>query len=128
MNAVWIELPRLHNLFHFGNRDARRCGHYGIKVAGGLAENQVTPSVRLPGFDQGEIGFQSALHHIHAAIELAHLLAFRNHGACAGWSEECWNASAARPYALRQRPLRIQLKLNFAAENKLLEQFILTDI
>src|SRR5689334_15009107 len=128
MDAVWIELSRLYNLLHLGNCDARRRGHYGIKVAGGLAENQVAPSVRLPGFDQGEIGFQSALHHIHAAIEFAHLLAFRNHGASASRREECWNTGASCPYALRQRALRIQLKLNLAAEHKLLEQFVLADV
>src|SRR5450755_3965168 len=56
VNAIRVELPWFHDLFHFYYRDLRCRGHHRIEVACCLAENQVAPAVRLPCFDQGEVG------------------------------------------------------------------------
>src|SRR5690349_3861002 len=58
VHTIGIELPRLHNLFHLGDGDARRRAHHGIEVSRRLAEDQVPPAVGLPGFDERKVGFQ----------------------------------------------------------------------
>ncbi len=82
-------------------------GHHRIEVTCGLAKHQIPPTIRLPSFDESEVGFERALHHMGAAVELAHLLTLGYDSSCAGRSKECRNAGAASTNSFSQRALRI---------------------
>src|SRR5205807_10636945 len=81
-----------------------------------------------PRFDKREIAAQAALHHVHAAVELARLFALRDHRAIAGRRVERGNARASRTQAFAERALRIQLDLQLPAQDELLEELVLAHV
>ena len=83
-DLVGIEFAGFHQVLHLGDGDLAGAGHHGIKVARGLAINQVAHAVAFPGFHQREVGGERAFQQVHAAVELAHFFALRHHGAHAG--------------------------------------------
>src|SRR5258707_6137005 len=117
MHLVRRKLAWLDKLFDFGNHVVGGRGHHGIEVARGLAIDKVAPAVALPRLDEREIAAQAPLHHVHAAVELARLFAIRDHRAVAGGGVERGNARASRAEAFAQRALRIELDLQFAAQD-----------
>src|SRR5882724_3826061 len=128
VNLIWVELAEPHEFFNFGDDVIRGRGHHGIKVARSLAIDEIAPAVTLPGFDKREIAAQATLHHVLAAIELASFFSFGNHRAVTRRRVERWNTSTSGAQTLRERALRIQLHLQFAAQDKLLEQFVFADV
>src|SRR5207248_11040165 len=96
--------------------------------ARGLAIDESARAVALPRPDKRKIAAQPALHHVHAAIEFAGLFSFGDHGAVAGGRVERGNARATRAQALAERALRIQLDLQLAAEDELLEKLVLAHV
>src|SRR5687768_14356654 len=61
-------------------------------------------------------------------IERARLLAFSDHRAVAGGSEECWNARTTCAQAFGERSLRIELELQFPGKVLPLELLVLANI
>ena len=109
VHEIGVELADLDQLLDLGDGDAPGGGHHRPKVARGLAKHEVAPAVALPRLDEREVGPQAALEHVHAAVELLDFLALGDLGAIAGGRVEAGDASAARPDALGQRALRIEL-------------------
>src|SRR5438270_4342100 len=128
VHPVRRKLADVHQLFHFGDDVVGGGGHHRIEVARGLAINEVAPAVALPCFDEREVDAQAALHHVHAAVELPGLFAFGDHGAVAGGRVERGDARAAGAQAFAERALRIQLYLQLAAQDKLLEEFVFAHV
>ena len=60
MDHVRLQLPDLDQVLDFRDRHFGSGRHHGIEVARRLPINQIAPGVALPGFHQGEIGFQSS--------------------------------------------------------------------
>ena len=75
-----------------------------------------------------QVGAQTALHHVGAAVEFLGLLALGDLRAGAGGGEERRNACPAGADALGQRALRVELDLQFAGEVLLRERRVLADI
>ena len=71
---------------------------------------------------------EARLEHVRLAGEPAHLLAFGDHGPVAGGSEEGGNPGAARADALGEGALRVELDLERAVEEHLLEDLVLADV
>ena len=115
-------------MLDFGDHVIGGGGHDRIEVAGGLAEDEVSPAVAFPGFDESEIAAQGAFKNEVATVEFAGFLAVGDNGAVAGGRVKRRDARAARTEAFRERTLRIQLHLQFAAEHELFEQLVLTNI
>mmetsp|Transcript_210 Transcript_210/g.628 ORF Transcript_210/g.628 Transcript_210/m.628 type:complete len:249 (+) Transcript_210:911-1657(+) len=146
MDLVRCQLPRLHDVLHLGDGDARGGGHGWVEVACRAAEDEVAPGVRLVGLHQAVVAADGVLHHVLAAVELAHLallaeqqrLSARVHlhrelaacqdGAHSGGRVEGRDPCAAGTTALCQRPLWHQLHLKLAAHVLLLEQTVLTNV
>src|SRR5688500_12327554 len=55
MNVVHVEFAGLDNFLHFHHGDFAGGGGERIKVARGMAINDVAVTVRLPAFDDGEV-------------------------------------------------------------------------
>ena len=128
MDVVGIELAGRHQMFDFGHGDLCGGRHHRIKIARGLAIDQVAGGVALPGVHDREIGEQPALHDVFLAVELLHFLAFGDQRADAGLGVEGRDAGAAGADALGQRSLRIEFEFQLAGEILLGEQLVLADI
>src|ERR1700722_10129465 len=115
-------------MLDFGNRYLRRRRHHGIKIARGLAIYEIAHAVALPGFHEGEVGFQTTLHQIRAAIEFTRLFAFGNNRPNPCGREECGNARAARANPLGESSLRHQVELDRALQHHFFQQLIFTDV
>ena len=100
----------------------------GIKIARGLAVDEVALGIALPGMHEREVGDEAGLHDVALAVEGALFLALGDVGADAGLGEEGRNAGAARAHALGQRALRVELDLQLAGEELLREQLVLAHI
>src|ERR1700739_417724 len=121
VNLIWGQVTGLNELFDLGDDVIRSGGHHGIEVTRGFAEDEIAPAVSLPGLDESKIAAQGALQHEVAAVEFTRLFAVGDHGAVTGGRVKRRNASAARSQALCESALRIQLHLQFAAQNELFE-------
>ena len=128
MDVVGIEFAGRHQMLDLGHRDLRGGRHHRVKVARGLAIDQVTGGVALPGVDDGEVGEQAALHDVFLAVEFLHFLAFGDQRADAGLGVEGRDTGAAGADALGQRALRIEFEFQLAGEVLLREQLVLADI
>src|SRR5258707_1812596 len=128
VDLIGRELARFDELLDFGDDVVGGGGHHGIEVARGFAEDEIAPAVALPGFDEREIATKGALQNEVAAVELACLFAVGDHGAVAGGRVKRGNARAAGAQAFGEGALRIQLHLQFAAQNKLFEQLVLANV
>ena len=53
---VRIDLAGGHEVLDLGDGDLRGGGHHRIKVAGGLAVDQVAGGIAHPGMHDGEVG------------------------------------------------------------------------
>src|SRR5260370_21624052 len=115
VDRVRGELGELDELFYFGDHIIGGGGHHGIEVARCFSVDEITPAIAFPGLDESEIAAQSAFEDVVAAVEVARFFSFRDHGAVAGRGVENGNDRASRPDALREKALRIQLDLDFAA-------------
>src|SRR5450830_1146207 len=69
-----IDAAQFGNLVHGSNTDLGSHGHDGAEVARRLAVSQVAPAVTLLCLDQGKVGVEWGLQHIHAAIDFARFL------------------------------------------------------
>ncbi len=127
-DVVGIDLARLHQILDLGHRHLAGGRHRRIKVARGLAVDEVALGVAAIGVDDRQIGDEAALHDVALAVEVARVLAFGDLGADAGLGEEGGNAGAAGADALGQRALRVELDLELAGEKLLHEGFVLADI
>jgi hypothetical protein len=85
-------------------------------------------AVAFPGFDEGEIGFEPALHDVVFAIELAGFFAFGNDGAEAGGSVERGDAGAASADAFGESALWDESDLEFAGDDELFEEFVFSHV
>ena len=128
VDVVRIELAGRHQMLDLGDRDLRGGRHHRVKVARGLAVDQVPGGVALPGVHDGEVGEQAALHDVLLAVELLHFLAFGDQRADAGLGVEGRDAGAAGADALGQSSLRVELELELAGEVLRCEQLVLADI
>ena len=78
--------------------------------------------------DDGQIRTQPSLPYVRLTAEIFLRLTFRNDGPHPGAREEGGYACAAGADTFRQGSLRIELKLQFAGQELLLEQLVLADI
>src|SRR5687768_3476880 len=69
VDQVRIEFAGLYQMLDLGDREARRRRHHRIEVARGAPVDQVADGIALPGFDEGKVGVQGALHDKVATIE-----------------------------------------------------------
>src|SRR5579863_3279760 len=128
MDRVRIELTGLDDLFDFDDRDLAGHRAHRIEIARGAAVDQIAGLVRLPGFDQRDVGRERRLEHVLTVAELARLLAFRDDRAIAGVREERGDARATRAQLLGERALRGEFELEFAGQILTLELLVLADI
>ena len=128
MDVVGIDLAGRHQMLDFGHRDLGGGRHHRVKIARGLAVDEVAGGIALPGVHDGEIGEQAALHDVFLAVEFLHFLALGDQRADAGLGVEGGNAGAAGADALGQGSLRIEFEFQFAGEVLLREQLVLADI
>src|SRR5579862_1859081 len=128
MDRIAIKVSRLDQMFNFSDSHLRRGRHDGVKIARRLAIDKVSHAVAFPGFYEGEIGGESALHHVNAAVEFARFFSIGNDRAYAGGSEERRNSCARGANALRKSPLRHEIELHLAGEDHGFEQFILAHV
>ena len=115
-------------MLDFGDRDLRGSGHHRVEVPRGLAVDEITGGVALPGVDDREVGKQAAFHDVFLAVENLFFLAFGDQRADAGLCIEGGNTGAAGADALGQRALRIEFELELAGKVLLGEQLVLADI
>ena len=111
VDIVGVDLARLHQVLDLGDRDLAGGRHHGVKIARGLAKDEIALGIALPCMDQGDIGNHAGFHDIGLAIEDALFLTFGDHGAHAGFGEEGGDAGAAGADALGQRALGGKLDL-----------------
>src|SRR5258708_6989388 len=128
VDLVGRELAGFDELLDFGDDVVGSGGHYRIEIARGFAEDEIAPAVALPGFDKSEVAAQGAFKNKVAAVEFARFLAVGNHGAVAGGSVKRGDARTAGAQAFGEGALRIQLHLQFAAQNELFEQLVIADV
>ena len=128
MDVVAVEFARLNQMLDLRDGDARGGRHHRIKIARGLAVDEIALGIALPGVHEREVGDEAGLHDVALAVELALFLALGDVGADAGLGEEGRNAGAARAHALGQRALRVELDLQLAGEELLREQLVLAHI
>ena len=112
--ASGIELAEGDDPVHGGDRRLRRHRHHRAEVARRHAIGQVAPAVAALGLDEGEVAVDRRLEHVHAAVDLARLLALGELGAVAGGGEEAADAGARGADALGEVALRHQLELDLA--------------
>ena len=128
MYVIGVELAEFDEFFHFGDDVIRGSRHHRVKVARRLSVDEVAPAVAFPRFDERKISAETALHHVHAAIEFACLLPFGDHSAVTSGCVKRGNAGASRAQPFAQGPLWIQFHLQFTAQDQLLEEFVFPDI
>src|SRR6267378_1595112 len=128
VNLVWVELAEVDEFFDFGNDVIGGGGHHGIEIARGLAIDEIAPAIAFPCFDEREIAAEGAFEDVLAAVEFARFLVVGDHGAVARGGVERGDAGTSRAEALAQRALRIQLHLQLATEDELLEEFVFADV
>ena len=127
-DSVGIDPPGGDELLHLGDGRARGHRHHRREVPRRAAEEQVSHRVALPGLDERVVRGEGGLHHVGTPAEPAHLLALRDDRAVAGGGEEGGHPRAAGPDPLRERTLRVQLHLDLAGEEHLLEDLVLADV
>src|SRR5205085_118517 len=88
----------------------------------------VAAFVRLPAFDQAQVGDDSALEDIIRAVEILDLLALRYLGPEPRLGVEAGNARAPPAHSLRERALRAKLHLELSGEELPLELLVLADV
>src|SRR5436305_14829806 len=71
VNAVRIELARLDELLDLGDADLSRRRRHRIEVPRGLPVDEVAEAVGLLRGGEREVAHDAALHHLHAAAQLA---------------------------------------------------------
>src|SRR5579862_398125 len=113
-DVVGIDLARLDQILDFGHRHLARGRHHRIKIARGLAVNEVAFGIAEISVHDRQIGDDAALHDVALAVELAHVLALGDLGADAGLGEERRDAGAAGADAFGERALRVELDLELA--------------
>ncbi|GCC44544.1 hypothetical protein chiPu_0028512, partial [Chiloscyllium punctatum] len=64
VDVVRVDLAGRHQMLDLGDGDLRGGRHHRVKVARGLAVDQVAGGVALPGMDDGDVGEQAALHDV----------------------------------------------------------------
>src|SRR5688572_1681691 len=111
-DTLRVELTRLDNLLHLGDRYLRGSRHRLVEIAPRLPVRQIPQPVGLVAADEGEISCQCALHQIPPALELARFLSLRHHCPHARRRVKRRDAGAAGTDALRQRALGHQLQLD----------------
>src|SRR5690606_36241322 len=102
--------------------------HHRVKVARGLAVDEVAFLVALPRLDDGEVGDEPGLEDIGLAVEDLALFALGHERADAGLGVEAGDAGAPCPAALGQRALRIEFEFELAGEILAGEFLVLPDI
>ena len=106
----------------------RRLAHHRREVARGAAEHQVAGRVALPGLHERVVRAKRRLEHVGLAREPAHLLALGHQRAVAGRREEGRDPRAAGAHPLGEGALRVELHLDHAVEEHLLEHLVLADV
>src|SRR6266545_2396979 len=128
VDQVRVELAREGDVRRLDDRHLRGGAHHRPEVPGRLAEDEVSPGVRLPGVDEREVGPERQLEEIGAAVDDAGLLSLRHLRADAGRGVEAAQPRAPRPDPLGERPLRHELHLDLAGEVLPLELLVLADV
>src|SRR5438105_2204351 len=128
VDGVGVQLAHLDQVLDFRDGDARGGAHHGREVPRGLAEHQVAPLVTLPGAYDGEVGLERLLEDHLASVDHAALLALRDLRTRTCRSEESAQPGATGADALGERPLRIQLHFQLAAEELPLELLVLPHV
>src|SRR5579872_1177563 len=125
VNLVGVDLTCRDEVLDFGDRDAAGGRHHRVEIARGLAKNEVTLGIRLPGVDDRKIGDEAAFHHIGLSVEIADLLALGDKRADAGLGEEGRDTGTPGADALGQGALRVEFELELALQVKLGEELVL---
>src|SRR6266540_275197 len=128
VDQVRVELAREGDVRRLDDRHLRGGAHHRPEVPGRLAEDEVSPGVRLPCVDEREVGPERQLEEIGAAVDDAGLLSLRHLRADAGRGVEAAQPRAPRPDPLGERPLRHELHLDLAGEVLPLELLVLADV
>src|SRR6267154_2080665 len=110
-DALGIQVAERNDLVHRGDGQPGGRGHDRSEVARCLAVHEVAPSVALVSLDEGDVGVDRRLEHVHAPSNLARLLAFAQVGAVTRWREKAADASTRRAVALGEVALRYQFEL-----------------
>ena len=128
MNGRRGQLARRNDLFHLDDRyPARRC-HQRIKILRGMPIDNVAVPVRFPALNERKITGNGLFKDVVLPRKLAHVFAGSHGRAVAGGRVKCRNARAARAHLFRQRALRREFNLEFAAQHLPLEQRVLADV
>src|SRR5262245_12283278 len=127
-DVIGIDVAGLHQLLDFGDSHLGGRGHRRIKIACGLAVDEITLAIGTIGVNNGKIGDKPTLHDVAMAVEVARLFAFGDLRSHASSGEECRNPGTAGTNALGQRALRIEFDLKLAGEILLHESLVLPDI
>ena len=125
---IRIQFAGRDELLDFSDRDAARGRDHRIEIARGLAKNEISHRVALPGFDDGEIRGQRTLQNVFAPVELANVLALGDHRSISCRRVKRRNPRTARAKFFRQGSLRRQLDFELAGHEQLLEKFVLANV
>src|SRR5690606_37039245 len=100
VDHVGIERADGYYLLHLGNADAPAGGGVRIEITRGLAIDEVSGRIALPGFDNRQVGDDPALENIGLAVEFLVVLALGDHRADAGLGVEARDTGAAGAHPL----------------------------
>ena len=128
MDAVGVEAALGHDFLDLYHGHLAGGRHVRVEVARGLAEHQVARGVGAPRLDDRQISAQPGFADIILALEILDRLALGHHRADAGLGIEGRDAGAAGADTFGQRPLRVQLQLQFARQILAFEQLVLAHI
>src|SRR5690625_274996 len=128
MNMLRIKLADFDQLFHLDNSDFPGHCDIRVKIACGLAKNQIAAFVSNISFDQRYIRHDGPLHHILTAIKFTCFLALSYHGASTCSSKECRNTRAPCAQTLCKASLRSTLYLYIPSQILTLDLLVLADI
>src|SRR5437870_6119728 len=128
MDTIRVERAYFDKVFDLDNSNTGSRGHDGIEVPRCLTIDKIAPPIAFPRFDEGEIRFQCSLEYVREAIEFARFLSFSDNGAKTRRRKESCDPGSSRPYAFRERPLRIQFDFDLTGQGQFLELLILSNV
>jgi hypothetical protein len=120
MYVVRGEFAEGDDLVDLGDGDGSGAGHGFVECAG-TSEDEVTVAVGLVGTDEGEIRVEGGFEDVGDAIKVARLFAVGDGGAGTDGSVEGGDTGAGGTDAFGERALALELQLDLASREALLE-------
>ena len=111
VDVIGIKAADRHNFFDLHDADLAAHGCGRIEVARCLAEDCVARGIRLPCFDDGQIGENTFFEDVILSTPTFYVLTLGNHGAYAGFGVEPGNTGTSCAHPLGQCTLRVELQL-----------------